>query len=201
MKNPSECDMTNAPSSLIDVQNDLHAKVVRRLNMVDDESATQIPGTGPAGTAGRDQFDARLAIEMTTSQHTARPLCCLVVHINGSQPDVTGLEPIHAIRLVGDFSRFLVEVCRGDHVICNYEAGRFAILLPGAGRGTAIRFADRLSILIRGRAWKIADCQVDLLCSIGVSQQVSPYDPNLFLRASQAADRATHTRQLVSIAA
>jgi PleD family two-component response regulator len=156
---------------------------------------------GPGGTASLAYFQWRMGDDIGESSRSNQPLCCLVVQVNGSDPDVTGLEPIHATRLIGDFARLLVKVCNHDQLICNCSPGRFAILLPHTARGAAVRLADRLLTLIRGRAWRIADCHADLLCSVGVSQRESSNDDDLLGRALRAAGRAAGTGQLVSIAA
>ncbi len=118
------------------------------------------------------------------------PTSCIVADVDGMRlinarhGSVFGDEVLRSVGQV-----FLAE-CRTKRAVCSAGGGKFGIILPGADRRAARRFAEHLSDAIANRPVAGLAHDRSVTCSFGIADTVVADDAKLVGRAEAALARA-----------
>jgi two-component system, cell cycle response regulator len=145
---------------------------------------------GLTGLWNQKYLQERAAAQTALASRTGTQVSCIVL-------DVDGLRLINANdgiplgdEVLRSIAGIILKQCRPEDVVCRFEGGKFAILMPAMTRAGAGSFADRLCLQFRQQLAVIRDHEVGTTCSFGVADTLVAGDATLLERADLALARA-----------
>ena len=145
---------------------------------------------GLTGLWNQKHMQECAAAQIALAKNSGTPVSCIVL-------DVDGLRLINAKdgiplgdEVLRSIAGIILKQCRTDDVVCRYDGGKFAILMPMMTRAGAGSFADRVCLEIRQQLAVVRDREVGTTCSFGVADTLVAGDTSLLERADLALARA-----------
>jgi diguanylate cyclase len=140
---------------------------------------------------GRRYFDDALPKCIASAKENKQQLCLMLIdidafkHINDTSGHLAGDDIIKSI------GALIAGSVRRSDVAARYGGDEFAIILPGASRGAAVRIAERIQSLLSIKKWRLNGGPETVTVSIGIASLASTDSPkDLFERADASLYKA-----------